>query len=320
MALHKNLLDILICPRCASCLVSGDNCLICNSPVCGQSFPTPGGIPILLNEAACTFNIEHYLQPAARSRQARIRKFVRAVTPRISANIAAPKNYRKFAQLLLARSKSPRVLVVGGAEPGAGIEELYHEPGITLVETDVAIGSRTQLVCDAATLPFRSGSFDGVIMQAVLEYVFDPYHCAAEAWRVLDQDGLLYSEMPFMQQVHGGRYDFTRLTHSGHRRLFRQFSEISSGACSGPGMVLAWSIQQMFLSLVGSTPLREVVRFGASCSLFWLKYFDRFLIRQKAGIDGAGGTFFMGRKSVDPLSDAELVRLYRGAVMANGVI
>jgi SAM-dependent methyltransferase len=300
--------------------VWGDDRLTCNSSSCGQSFPTPGGIPILINEAVSTFKIQYYRHPASHSRRTRIRNFVRAITPRISANVAAPRNYRDFARLLLARSKSPRVLVIGGAEPGIGMQELYAEPRIKLVETDVEVGSRTQIVCDAATLPFRSGSFDGIIMQAVLEYVLDPYHCAAEAWRVLNQDGLVYSEMPFMQQVHGGRYDFTRLTHSGHRRLFRHFSEISSGACSGPGMVLAWSVQQMFLSFVGSSMLRDVVRFGASCSLFWLKYFDRILVRQKAGIDGAGGTFFMGRKSVEALSDTELIRLYRGAVTVNGVI
>jgi len=38
-----------------------------------------------------------------------------------------------------------------------------------------------------------------------------------------------------MQQVHNERYDFTRFTYLGHRRLFSAFDEIDSGASCGPG-------------------------------------------------------------------------------------
>ena len=55
---------------------------------------------------------------------------------------------------------------------------------------------------------------------------------------VYKDDGLVYADTPFMQQVHMGRYDFTRFTYLGHRRLFRKFEEIDSGAVSGPAMAL----------------------------------------------------------------------------------
>ena len=60
--------------------------------------------------------------------------------------------------------------------------------------------------------------------------------------------GVVYAETPFMQQVHMGPYDFTRFTHSGHRRLFRRFEEVESGAVCGPGMALAWAYQYFLLS------------------------------------------------------------------------
>ena len=52
---------------------------------------------------------------------------------------------------------------------------------------------------------------------------------------MLKDDGLVYAETPFLQQVHGGPYDFTRFTHLGHRRLFRKFIELESGATAGAG-------------------------------------------------------------------------------------
>jgi len=53
------------------------------------------------------------------------------------------------------------------------MEGLTSEPRIRLVETDVSFGPRTQLICDAHDLPFENNSFDGVIAQAVLQYVVE---------------------------------------------------------------------------------------------------------------------------------------------------
>ena len=93
------------------------------------------------------------------------------------------------------------------------MDPVVNNPAIELVETDVSFGPRTALICDAHNIPFAEGSFDGVVAQAVLEHVLDPYSCVAEIYRVLKPAGLVYVETPFMQQVHMGRYDFTRFTH-----------------------------------------------------------------------------------------------------------
>ena len=46
-------------------------------------------------------------------------------------------------------------------------------------------------------------------------------------------DSTFQSEMLCLQDLRRGRYDFTRLTHLGHLRLFRHFQEMASGACGG---------------------------------------------------------------------------------------
>jgi SAM-dependent methyltransferase len=181
-----------------------------------------------------------------------------------------------------------------------------------LVETDISPGPRTVLVCDAHHLPFQNESFDGVIVQAVLEHVFDPNRCVEEIHRVLKMNAVVYAETPFIQQVHEGRYDFTRFTHLGHRRLFRRFTELESGAACGPGMALAWSYQYFLLSFAESRIIRNAFLVFARLTSFYLKYFDYFLIKKRGALDAASSYYFLGEKSDHTLSDEKLLAHYRG--------
>ena len=187
-----------------------------------------------------------------------------------------------------------------------------NNDAIKLVETDVSFGPRTTLISDGHNIPFEDDVFDGVVVQAVLEHVVDPFRCVDEIYRVLKQNGLVYAETPFMQQVHMGKYDFTRFTHLGHRRLFRKFEEIDSGPVSGPGMALAWAYKYFILSFVTSKRARRFFSFIAHITSFYLKYFDSYLIDKPGTYDAASGFYFIGRKSHLILSDRELIKLYRG--------
>jgi SAM-dependent methyltransferase len=246
-----------------------------------------------------------------------IAKLLRLV-PSIGKNIKGRPNFRRFSNLLLQQSTLPLVLVIGGSVLGEGMDFLAGNKAIALVETDVSFGPRTMLICDAHDIPFRDASFDGVVLQAVLEHVIDPYRCSEEVYRVSKEQALVYAETPFMQQVHAGRYDFTRFTHLGHRRLFRRFQEIDSGAVCGPGMALAWSYQYFLMSFATSRPLRAALRVFASMTSFFLKYFDYYLIEKPGALDAASGLYFMGRKTGQMLSDLELLKLYKGAQRSGG--
>jgi SAM-dependent methyltransferase len=316
----------LRCPACGGRLSPGRSergeTLRCEGPACGRSYPVVGGVPVLVDERKSLFDPE---RTAAAMRAAGgaaggatergsgpARALVHALTPAISRNVKGEANFARLAGLLAGRP-SPRVLVVGGGIRGAGFGPLLATPGLDLLQTDVGPGPHTALICDAHDLPFEAGSFDAVVAQAVLEHVLDPWRCVEELHRVLAPGGLVYAETPFMQQVHEGRFDFTRFTHLGHRRLFRRFEELDSGAVGGPGMALAWSWRYFLWSFARGPLSGSLLTTFASLTSFFLKAFDGPLIDRPRALDAAAGVYFLGRRSETTLSDRELVASYRGA-------
>lgn len=328
--LSRAVQETLRCPICKSRLERAGEGLKCAGAACGAEFPVVNGAPILIDEQTSVFSVSDYLPrpdapnastgatalapPPRRSVKNAVKQALVRMTPSISANVRGSRNYDRFAERLLAFAPSPRLLVVGGCILGQGMEALANNPAIELVESDVIFGPRTALICDGHQLPFEDASFDGVIIQAVLEHVVDPVRCVEEIHRVLRPGGLVYAETPFMQQVHGGAYDFTRFTHLGHRRLFRKFDELESGAMCGPGMALAWAWQYFLTSFTASGTARLFIRLFAGLTSFFLKYFDPYLINAPGALDAASGYYFMGRKGDTVLSDRELIKLYRGAL------
>jgi uncharacterized protein YbaR (Trm112 family) len=314
--LSRSIQEILRCPICHAKLKQLEEQFKCTNSQCASHFPIVDGIPVLINEKSSVFSIDDYTSQLATTgniSENKLKRAIRSLIPTINRNIKGKSNYIRMRQTLLRQSASPRVLVVGGRILGQGMDALANNPIIDLVESDVSLGPRTKLICDAHDIPFENESFDGVVAQAVLEHVVDPYRCCEEIHRVLKKQGLVYAETPFMYQVHGGCYDFTRFTHLGHRRLFRRFEEIDSGAVCGPGMALALSYQYFLMSFTTHRILRGALRDFASLTSFYLKYLDYFLINKQGSLDAASGYYFMGRRAERVLSDRDLVKLYRGA-------
>jgi uncharacterized protein YbaR (Trm112 family)/SAM-dependent methyltransferase len=311
--------EALRCPSCRTKLNISEKHINCTNSSCNAHFPVIDGVPVLINEQSSIFSVNDFV-----SRQdtffknedgKTLKKVIRKLIPTISKNIKGNENYHHLNNLLLKKSGTPRVLVIGGSILGNGMEILINNTSLSLdlVESDVSFGPRTMLICDGHDIPFEDESFDAVVIQAVLEHVADPYRCVEEVHRVLNKQGLVYAETPFMQQVHGGRYDFTRFTHLGHRRLFRKFEEIDSGAVCGPGMALSWSYQYFLTSFFSSKTLRAVARNFANLTSFYLKYIDSYLIDKPGTLDAASGYYFIGEKSEQVLSDRDLIKLYKGA-------
>jgi SAM-dependent methyltransferase len=294
--------------------------MLCQGAGCRASFPIFQGVPVLLNDERSLFSAEEVVAGARnKSSSGSPNKSARAalqkIIPGISRNVSGHRNFAKFAQHLLEESKAPKVLVVGGKSIGEGFDQvLSRVPPIDIVETDVVFGARTMVLCDGHDLPFADGVFDGVVIQAVLEHVVDPHRCVEEIYRVMRPAGIVYAETPFIQQVHEGRFDFTRFTHLGHRRLFRRFSEIESGAACGTGMALAWSYRYFLLSLSDSPLIRNLMDTLAKLTSFPLKYFDSMTLEKGGSFDAASAYYFLGRKSDVMLSDRDLIRSYRGRI------
>ena len=314
--LSSDVQQLFRCPICRAELRQAAERLECTNSDCAARFPIVNAIPVLINEQNSIFLIDDFVahhKTYFGGTQNRLKSAVLRLTPRIGVNVKGKHNYKRFGEILLSRSKSPRVLVIGGSILGQGMDSLADHDAIEFVESDVSFGPRTMLIVDAHDIPFDDRSFEGVIVQAVLEHVVDPHRCVSEIHRVLKEEGVVYAETPFMQQVHGGRYDFTRFTHLGHRRLFRFFTEIDSGAACGPGMALAWSYQYFLMSFTKSRKVRKFLHLFTGLTSFFLKYFDYFLINKVGALDAASGLYFIGRKAHEPLSDRDLIRGYRGA-------
>jgi SAM-dependent methyltransferase len=234
-----------------------------------------------------------------RSIGSRLHRFTFGGTP------VAASNSMKFIDLLKRDSRRPVVLVVGGGTIGSGADKLYRDSSIELVGTDVYASPHTVLVADAHRLPFDDGVFDGVWVQAVLEHVLEPATVVAELHRVLRLEGLVYAETPFMQQVHERAYDFSRFTQSGHRWLFRRFSEISAGPIGGAGVALIWSIRYFARALGAGDKLSRLI----VLPFFWIRFFDAFG-RGRAAADAASGFFFLGRRAEQAIAPHAMPEYY----------
>jgi hypothetical protein len=108
-----------------------------------------------------------------------------------------------------------------------------------------------------------------------------------------------------------GRYDFTRFTDLGQRRLYRRFEEIERGIAQGPASALAWSFRYFFMSFTDFPFIKKILSAFSIFAFFWIKYFDHYVVKNISSNDAAGGFYFLGRKSDKTLSDTEMISLYK---------
>jgi SAM-dependent methyltransferase len=283
-----------------------------------RAYPIAHEVPVLIDDELSLFTANEVMAHAYLETKTSLpRRLVRRALPGRSISPGLEHRVRRFATEVTAGAQTmpARVLVIGGGRTGAGMGTLVADPDLEVVDTDVYLGPRVSVVCDGHHLPFVDESFDGVVVQAVLEHVVDPARVVQEIHRVLGPRGIVFAETPFMQQVHEGPYDFTRWTESGHRRLFRMFTALDRGAVAGPGTTLLWSLCYFARAIPRRhSKMALVLDKATECCFFWLKYCDKVLLRNRAAIDGASGVYFLGRKSSSAVSDREIVAGYLGTV------
>ncbi len=308
--------DHLRCPICFSCFGWNEKEIKCQGEKCQACFPIVQGVPILINENRSLFSIvEIVKQMEGQKIATKIpfrRRLENILVPPITKNFVAGDNLKEFFGLILAINSKPLVLIIGGSTVGQGLSEYLNNPDIRFIESDIYLGPRTNLINDAQALPLMDLSVDGVLIQAVTEYLVDPKRAIEEIHRVLKPEGLVYCETPFLFPGHGGRYDLHRYSHVGHRFLFRSFSEISSGPVSGPGTALALAYKYFLMTFFSGRWGRIFAHLFAHYTAFWLKHVDGILLHKAGAYDCATGYFFLGKKTLFPLTDQELSLTYRG--------
>lgn len=312
----RDLVDegVLACPRCHSAVLGTENELRCAASGCryaSETFPVVSDIPALVDFDASVLEVDRLCRNEGAS------EVSRGQLGRLLSNLLHPANTTASAQTArmvselrgdsVAAGRRPRILVVGGGTVGNGLSEVYHDRSIDLVAFDIYASSRVQFIGDGHAMPLSDASMDGVIVQAVLEHVLEPVVVVAEIERVLRPGGIVYSDTPFLQQVHEGAYDFTRFTDSGHRYLFRRFERIDSGVIAGAGTALRWSIGYFTRALTRSVRLGQI----AAILFCWLSLLDDVLDRRHS-LDAASSVFFLGRKTLRSISPADIIDYYQG--------
>ncbi|MFE3031430.1 class I SAM-dependent methyltransferase [Streptomyces canus] len=303
---------LLVCPLCRADLQRRSDGLSCLDPECvhhaPSAFPVVGRWPVLVDFESSVVTRDSALSPEGRTDTGRSADGLPAPLRRLvkPLNHVAARNVELLLRAL--PGQKPRLLVVGGATVGNGVDAVYRDPNVQVIGFDIVTSPVTQFVADAHRIPLRSASVDAVLVQAVLEHVLDPSSVVAEIHRVLKDEGLVYSETPFLQQVHAGAHDFTRFTASGHRFLFRRFEEIASGPVAGPGTQLLWSMDHLVRGLTRNA----VAGRAARAALFWLRALDR-LVPADFALDDASALYFLGSKREREMSAGEIIAYYRGA-------
>lgn len=315
LATTADLATLWVCPRCRAPVIRDAGGPRCSAPDCEQGaprrFPEVGGQWVLVDFADSVLDRHAVISGGAatlverRSSGSRVATWLRK---RTSGNPLSARFVAELLDRLSARPARARVLVIGGGTVGIGSERLYEDPAIELVAFDIYASPTTHAVADAHRIPLPDACVDAVWIQAVLEHVLDPARVVSEIHRVLRPEGLVYSEIPFMQQVHEGPYDFTRFTETGQRWLFRGFERIDSGVVAGPGVALSWSLDHLVRGLTRSRTLGRAVGVASS----WLGLLDR-LIGAPHSSDGASCVYFFGRRAERELTPREVVASYRGA-------
>lgn len=301
--------SFLRCPHCHSVGLQRQG-TVTRCMACDTVYPHCGGRPVLLRRDNPLFSPADYPEQAPGRTSHR-----RRLIPSASVNLSRERMLDALAARLPGRSDTPAiVLVVGaGVQREALRERLGGEGRVRILCADIDVSADVDFFADAHELPCADGCVDVVITTAVLEHVLDPVRVAGEITRVLRTGGLLYSELPFMQQVHEGAYDFTRFTLSGHRRLFNRFREIEAGMVAGPGTTLVWSLEHFTTAFFSGRRARLLVRAATRLLFSWIRLADHWLARRPAAMDGASCTFLFAERMDGTVSDGEIIERYVGA-------
>jgi SAM-dependent methyltransferase len=168
-----------------------------------------------------------------------------------TANVSA-NGYDEYALGLIGAFRDGLVL-----DCGAGKRGQYHA---NVVNFEIVDYDSTDVLGVGEVLPFKDGTFDGVLSIAVLEHVRDPFRCAAEIVRVLKPRGKLICAVPFLQPLHGYPHHYYNMTHQGLRALFERSLRVDQHLVTDPILPI-WSLTWIVQTWANALPPLERQRF-----------------------------------------------------------
>jgi SAM-dependent methyltransferase len=215
-------------------------------------------------------------------RQYKFRQFIKPPSSTLNVN-------RKKVKKLIAEiaNQDGRIL-----DLGSGGRKLAPQ----IVNFDIDRFDNVHLIGDAHQLPFKNGSFQLILVTAVLEHVQNPQLVVNEIQRCLQPGGIVYAESPFLQGYHADPHDYQRFTKLGLNILFKDFSLQETGACIGPISVLTWYFRKLPTTFFSNIYLIKGMEFITGWLCFLFKYLDYIFIKAKNAHILASGLYFIGKK------------------------
>lgn len=287
---YERLRPLLACPECRSALRDEPDALACAR--CDRTWPVIDGVPILLaggsaavGEAGDAF----FHRPDSLDNLKRRFPWLRILA---LPNPAIPSDRPRETKRVFAEE------VLGGTglvlNLGSGVHKSYANPN--LVNLDIARHENVDVVGDGMALPILDGVFDGVVLDAVLEHVPDPWRLADEAFRVLKPGGFVLVHAPFLYPYHGAPHDYFRYTDAGLRRVFRAFDEVECDTDHLPTRAL----QETLRAYAGIFSDRRAPAFAFRFVTAWvawpLKLWDFYLRGKSKSHVVVTGFSYLGRK------------------------
>ena len=140
------------------------------------------------------------------------------VNPFFIARSCLHFNIKKLAPLFTGNlldigcGDKPYELLFNNVEKYEGIE----------IDTTVHESTKAEYIYDGKTLPFLENSYQSVILNEVIEHVFNPDELLREIKRIIKIDGKLMITLPFVWDEHEQPYDYARYSSFGIKYLLEK--------------------------------------------------------------------------------------------------
>lgn len=139
------------------------------------------------------------------------------------------------------------------------------------------------VVGDAEQLPFRSGTFERVECDAVLEHVRCPEQVMREITRVLTREGYAHIVTPFCHPFHEYPRDYRRFTLDGLKQLAGDGLEVvAEGWRTGPTATVLIFILEYVKIWLPWRAWRVIVHMALGWLLFPFRYLDLIFFRARS--------------------------------------
>ena len=184
-----------------------------------------------------------------------------------------------------------------GLNVGSGTTRLHP----AIVNLDIIKNSTVDICARAEFLPFGNSVFQVVCTQETLEHVQNPHLAIREMYRVLQDGGILYCQLPFIIGYHPEPTDYWRFSKEGICELVEHagFVYEEVGIASGPATGFYRIAVEFFATAMSGVSKKFYLLTKALMAvlLYFLKWFDAPLLRSENADRIAGGYYVIAKKS-----------------------